>query len=324
MGMEREAAGSLPVSIKNTLERCQRAAKEKAARERPDEYKVTGDLFEQVLPLTSTRTPPYPALFTRVPVFGPLGDRTEADTDWRTPERYETPWGVIERFGPGLDMYDEDTILAMLHLCRQKKVVGPRRDVQRRHLTAVGRNELGTHIEADETDDEIEVYEGCTSAYRINKYLGRPTGGKGLRECRESIQRLALTQLFFHQEELKRFRQVNFFLLAGDRDPRGEIWVQFNPAMSTLLKHYTYINIDVRRQLSDTGKAVHKFLSSQPRQYKIGVDKLMMAIGYRGEAKKFRTLLKAQLKKLQEIGWLTNYVLSGTGRATPFVLYIER
>ena len=304
------------------------AAKERNARQRP-EHHAQQQLelpIEELLPVESGPSK-YPTLLTRVPLFSPVANRADLDTDWIKGEVYATPWGSIRRIGPGLDIYDEDTLIALFRLCRTRKLHGKREALPVPVLRVVE----DEHGERREGSGEIaSVYIGTTTAYAVNCFLGRDTGGKDLKACRDSIQRLAVTSLFFHKSDLQKEGKTGFFDYVGDEDCHGKITIQFRPAMYRLMESYTYMDVAVRRQLSDVGKSVHKFLSGQPNEYAISLDKLMAAVGYFGSRKDFkRALLGArntvgQLEKMKLAGWLKQYEISGTGRKTPFILKIWR
>ena len=99
----------------------------------------------------------------------------------------------------------------------------------------------------------------------------------------------------------------------------------FTPAMAAWFeKAYTYINWNVRRQLSDTGKALHRFLSGQPKHYEIHVKKLMTALGYPREYRRFTTDLRVACQQLKDCGWLTDWTIEGNGRKRPHKLMVAR
>lgn len=302
----------------------------KKARQRKASSPSTADnhqltLFEELLPSPSGN-PQYPTLFTRCPVFAPVKERKSLDTDWENGHVIETSWGRIVRYGPGLDCTDEDVLIAIYHLCQQKRLKGPRKDMPVPVLRVVT-DRFGERQEG--YDEEVEVLAGTITAYQVCKFLGRvdrngKVDGNQLKVTRQSIKRLVLTKLFIVNSNYEKEGTVSFFDYIGDQDYRGELFIQFHPVVVRLLKEYTYIDINIRRHLADVGKAVHKFLSSQPRQYEIGLEKLKTAIGYPRPMKKFKGALIAEMDKLVELGWLKYYEVSGTGRRIPFKLTIIR
>jgi hypothetical protein len=325
--MEKETPNDeAPAAIASKIISIAAAAKERTARRNGDSAQL--DLpIEELLPVETGQSK-YPTLLTRVPLFSPVANRTVLDTDWIKGEVYATPWGSIRRIGPGLDIYDEDTLIALFRLCRSRKLHGKREALPIPALRVVD-DEHGERREGGQ--EEASVYIGTTTAYAVNRFLGRDTGGKDLRACRESIQRLGVTSLFFHKSDLHKEGKTGFFDYIGDDNCHGEITIQFRPAMYRLMEsNYTYIDIAVRRQLSDVGKSVHKFLSSQPQEYAISLDKLMAVVRYAGDSKEFKRVLMGttkkigQLEKMKRLEWIKSYEISGTGRKTPFILRIWR
>jgi hypothetical protein len=101
--------------------------------------------------------------------------------------------------------------------------------------------------------------------------------------------------------------------------------VQFTPLVARLLdSSYAYIAWEVRRELTDVGKAIHRFLSGQPRSYCIGAEKLRATIGYTREFGSFMRDLRVTMDRLKALGWLSAYEIEGTGRNHPYKLRIER
>lgn len=105
----------------------------------------------------------------------------------------------------------------------------------------------------------------------------------------------------------------------------GLIYAQFPPLMMRLLKEsYSYLDFGVRRELADTGKAIHRFLSGQPRSYCIGAEKLRRTIGYVRSIGSFMRELRDAIGRLKSLGWITAWTIEGTRRAHPFLLRLER
>lgn len=283
--------------------------------------------IEELLDPGNGSTQAYPTTLTRIPIFAPYerGGRRAGDTDWIRGDVHQTAWGKITRFGPGLDTYDEDTLLGLLHTAQQKRITGKRRDLPIPAPRLVV-DEFGTR--RDGLDDEAVVHVGETSAYAINKHLGRPLGGQQLAACRDSLRRISLTQLIIHRQDLQLEGKIHLFdYLSKTDDFKGSFLIQFSPAMVQLLKEYTFIDMNVRMQLSDIGKGLHKFLSGQlvgRSSYSITLIKLQAAIGYQGEMKDFKRYISRELDKLIKIGWLSSAEITGTGRRTPFKLSVMR
>ena len=277
---------------------------------------------ETLLPQESGSTRPYPTLLARVPLFAPISRRSNNDTDWIQGDLVHTAWGRIQRFGPGLDIYDEDTLIALLSIARQRSLTGPREKMPIPAHRLV-QDELGERKEG--AREEVVVHTGRITAYEINRFLGRSGGGRDIDACRASIKRLAKTSLVFYEDSLAKEGITHILSYLGDQDAEGEIVIQFYPAIVSLLEgSYSYIDIKIRRKLSDLGKAVHRFLSSQPKAYQIQLIKLKDVIRYDGTMKDFKRSLIGQLDSMKSLKWLRSYEIQGTGRKVPFVLYTLR
>lgn len=277
---------------------------------------------ETLLPQETGSTRPYPTLLARVPLFAPISRRANNDTDWEQGDLVHTSWGRIQRFGPGLDIYDEDTLIALLSIARQRSLRGPREKMPIPAHRLV-QDELGPRREG--AREQVVVHTGRITAYEVNRFLGRGVGGRDLEACRASIKRLAKTSLVFYEDYLAKEGITHLLSYLGDQDAEGEIIIQFYPAIVALLEgSYSYIDIKVRRKLSDLGKAVHRFLSSQPKTYQIQLIKLKDVIRYDGAMKDFKRSLIGQLDAMKSLRWLRSYEIQGTGRKVPFVLHTVR
>ena len=280
--------------------------------------------FESILPAVSDKESKYPTLLSVVPLFA-AGDREKYTTDQDKGRVYKLPKGRIRRIGAGLDVFDEDTLIAILQLGARKKVVGPRESMP----VALP---SGTASERD----EITVYKGSVTAGQINNFLSRGDGGVDLERTRDSIRRLANQRLWFENtDEVDGMEGVtDFFRYTGRRDLRGELLIQISPEMVNILQSYQVIDMTIRKELNDCGKAVHRFLTPQPREFSIQLDDLADAICYdAGGAALKRSLLGRkptkktkgrpnQLALLKELGFLIEAEITGTGRSEPFVLNV--
>lgn len=277
-------------------------------------------LLKKIIEQDTSSTAKLPTIFTRIPIFIPTRSRNSKDTDWVKGEIHKTSWGVIKRIGPGLDIYDEDTLIGLLRTATQKELQGKRSEMP---VPVPRILEDGFEIRKEGHEEEIIVYCGQTSAFNINSYLGRDTGGKCLEQCRNSIRRLSLTNLFFLSDKFEQEGKIHLFDYVGSSSFKGSIWVQFSPLIVRLLQSYTWIDMNIRRELTDIGKTIHKFLSGQDKIYCISMIKLMTTVGFQGEFKTFMHSAKIQLQKLETLGWL-KYEITGNGRKKPYVLHICR
>jgi len=283
-------------------------------------------IFESILPVSTEKDSKYPKLLSIVPLFA-AGEREKYTTDQHKGLVYRLPKGRIRRIGPGIDVYDEDTLIAILQLGAEKQVVGPPEAMP-----------VALHSSSSPQNKHITVYKGKVTAGAINGFLARGGGGADLEGTRESIRRLANQRLWFENLGGDNDQEgvTDFFKYSGSSDLKGELLIQISPEMVNLLKSYEVIDMTIRRELNATGKAVHRFLTPQPAIMSMKLDDLAEAICYEqgGTALK-RSLLGRkptskqkgrpnQLELMISLGFLKEASITGTGRNTPFVLNIVK
>lgn len=262
----------------------------------------------------------YPSLLARVPVFAPgqraiMAKRLDKDLAMT----FETGWGKGRKFGPPLTIYDEDTLLAILGL-RQRQLVGSGCKMPM-PVTHPGRQ-----------DEEINVQVVFTTVGEIQHFLGLAKGGRGHKRRLESVKRLAGVVIEFTRTSDPALNSVirggSFStklleLVTQDMDSESCLYIQLPPVMVRWLSEsYTYIEMDVRRQLTDHGKAIHKFLASQ-QHFNISLEKLQEITGSSLHHRDFNRSTRQTMKKLHEIGWC-EYKITGNGRSKPLILTGQR
>ena len=97
----------------------------------------------------------------------------------------------------------------------------------------------------------------------------------------------------------------------------GFYYVQFHPVLSQWLEEYrTYIDFNIRRQLSPLGKAIHRALASQRSNgvFDVLLIDFFESIGASGSAADRKREAIPQLDKLCELSFLDSYEFTGTGR----------
>ena len=124
-----------------------------------------------------------------------------------------------------------------------------------------------------------------------------------------------------------RGRTFPLFELDWVGDPANACYyVQFHPAIVTWLDEYrSFINLDIRRELTPFGKALHRFLSSQVSNnvYEVEFEIILEAIGYEGKVGEAKRYAADQLGKLIGLGFIIRYEFSGNGRKTPYKLSVS-
>ena len=284
------------------------------------------DLFSQEIDGRFTSHPitpgaEFPTFLTRIPIFLPMkrGRSLKLDQDNALP--FVTSWGRGRKHGPPLTIYDEDTLMAIARL-RKNRLEGAPSNMPI-PLSAIqpgvgeGRKDVSVHIL------------GC-SLSDIQHECGDSDGGTNLQLRLASIKRLGATVLEFDRETKDKLSyrgtQVKLIDIAWDvYEDNALLLIQFSPLMAIWLEsEYTYINWNVRKQLSDTGKALHRFLSAQPKTYSIFTEKLSTIIGFQRSYRYFMSDLRTTLAKLEALGWIGSWEITGTGRRVPHKLTINR
>ena len=266
----------------------------------------------------------FPTFLTRVPIFIPNSRSSQnnmLDEDNSLP--FKTSWGTGRRFGPPLNTYDEDTLFALAKL-RQNLLVGSPSKMP------VPVSEMY----ADTQDHKVHVHTVFCKLVDIERVCGNTRGTKNYEKRLASIKRLAATRIELDQKtrsklELSETRKGTFIGLLDVHwetfEQDAVLFIQFHPIVANWLENFrTYIDFEIRQKLDPVGKAVHRFLSGQPKTYSINVVKLRDTIHYLGEHKKFMAKLRACLKKLQNEGWIEAWEITGTGRRIPHKLSIIR
>ena len=263
----------------------------------------------------------FPTLLTRIPVFVPgraRKQRDRLDNDNALP--FKTSWGTGRKFGPPLTVYDEDTLMALGRL-RQNMLIG-----------APGKMPYPVsklYASADEPDVHVHVVLCMLSD--IQAMCGTSVGGRNNKLRLESVRRLAATKIEFNKEtrDKVRFSGTTIDLVHVKWDVYEDnaiLYIQFSPLMAHWLERaYTYIDWNLRRTLrTDVGKAVHRFLSSQPKTYQIFTRKLQGTIGHTGPYKHFMADLREALGQLRDAGWIHQFEIAGNGRKKPHKLLLRR
>jgi hypothetical protein len=255
----------------------------------------------------------FPTALTRIPLFMPGRREQQMELLKECSLSFCTPWGRGKRHGPPLTTDDEDTLMAILRL-------------RRFALRGAGAR-LPVPIAGDTAEQTVHAVYLRIS--QLQRELGVDAGGRANDLRLESIKRLAATRVEFEAlagdgtvcGTTHSLLEVQWKTWRGD----GVILVQFSPVISRMLEEaYSYIDWNIRRQLSPVGKAIHRFLSGQGRCYSIGAEKLQSTIGCHRPFGKYMQELRRAMDRLQSLGWIKNYDLSGNGRSVPFVLRVAR
>lgn len=254
----------------------------------------------------------FPTFLTRLPIFRPSRRNNQRNLlDEENAMPFVTPWGIGKKHGPPLTTYDEDTLIALGRL-RQNRLTGQphRLPVPLSNIHQQGNQDVNVHVAQFMLSD-------------VQKICGTKLSGQSNRMRLDSIKRLANTVIEFDTKTAGKFMGTGTSVKLVDvvwqyYEENGLLYVQFTPVMASWFeKEYTYIDLSVRQQLTDTGKAVHRFLSGQRKEYQIFTKKLMTTIGYVRDHMIFVGDLRKAMQQLEDIGWIESWDIVGSGRSTP-------
>lgn len=303
-------------------------AKRTARRTRVSIEKFQFDLFNREMDGRFSTYPlrpgsEFPTFLTRIPIFLPVKrGRKNAPLDQDNATPFVTSWGRGRKHGPPLTVYDEDTLMAIARL-RKNRLQGQPHQMPI-PLSAIQPRTLHGK------DGEVAVHVLACTLSDIQATCEDSDGGANMQHRLASIKRLGATVLEFDRETKDKLgyrgTQVKLIDVAWDvYEVDAVLLIQFSPIMAGWLEsEYTYINWDVRKQLSDTGKALHRFFSAQPKHYVIKTEKLMETIGYQRSYAYFMSDLRSTLQKLQDLNWIEGWDITGTGRKVPHKLTFSR
>lgn len=266
----------------------------------------------------------YPTILGRLPIFLPMQrEQQKKFLDSDNAFAFNTPFGSGRRFGANLSVKDEDVLYALLKL-RQRKLTGLPSNLPITEKNIYGHNSDGT----------VSVYAALCTITDVHRELGITGGGSNYVETLDSIKRLCSCTIELELNKHDRYlgplkKGTSFDLVKVVWDTFSEfqiLYVQFNPLVVRWLESdYTFVNWEQRRRLrSDTEKVLHKFFSTQPKNYSRDLLEIADTVGLRLPKKKVRNTIETALKGLMAINFIEAYEITGTGRTVPHRLEVWR
>lgn len=260
----------------------------------------------------------FPTSLTRLPIFRPSQRRKQQsiqDLDNAVP--FDTPYGAGRRLGPPLTIRDEDTLIALMRL-RDRALTGPESSLPE-NVRDIYQSKSGT----------TEVHRVVCTVDQINTELGLSDSGTNFKNTMDSVKRLNASKIELDKIMADGSRVGGAFDLIKVQwrvyERHGLVDVIFPPIMAHWLKHsYTYIDWNVRRELTALGKAVHRYLSGQRHDFAIDLRKLSVTIGFDGRQEHMKGKFTSACNELVSVGWLQSFEITGSGRSKPFVLKVVR
>lgn len=265
----------------------------------------------------------YPTILTRLPIFRPTTkEKQKTLLDQDNALRFTTPFGHGKRWGPLLTITDEDTLMAVARIRSYRM-----RGLSHRLPIRV------PEIYGEDPDGNYTVHTVVCTLTQILKEKGITAAGDNYQATLESMKRLAATSLQIDVKRHERYfgpmeRGTTIKLLdivwsVWDKD--GVLLIQFSPVVARWLEtEYTWIDWDVRKRLNDLGKALHRYLSAQPREHHSRLEKIASIIGYDGPRRNIKPRFRTALERMVALDWLEAYEFRGTGRKQPTVLLTWR
>lgn len=268
----------------------------------------------------------FPTLLTRIPIFMPITKAKQKellDEDNALP--FETPFGKGKRYGANLTVFDEDVLYALSRLSH-KKLIGPHNNMPIKVSKIYKANKKGS----------VNVDTVVCTITNILDALSMSKGGKMRKDVTDSLERLTSTTLILSLKKEDRYLgkceigkpiklvDIEWQLYSTD----GIIYAQFSPIVTYWLEsEYTYIDWESRRKLKNRlAKALHRYLSSQPKDFfKLNkLDDISASIGYHARKCDMKSAYSKAIDELIKVGFLIDAEILGTGRADPFRLYATR
>jgi hypothetical protein len=286
------------------------------------------------LPEDDNQIAKIPTFFARNPIFKPARFRAELDTTWEGGEHIETPWGSVTRYGPGLTVYDEGTLMGLVRTTWRQQQKGPRLAHRLEAVSNVADLEKLDKERLAYLLENVTSVTGSATYYEICRSIGRDVGGKSLKATRDSVKRISKQTLEIYQKNSDKFTIAQILYVMGDECSGGfvgeeaGVTAMFPPGMVQMMQVYTQINLAIWRELNDTGKSVYKFINSHDwsarDRYEIYIDKLSRYVGFPGNIHEFRRALQSTCLRLVECKWAVSATIEGTGRKNPHKLLIVR
>lgn len=267
-----------------------------------------------------------PTLLTRLPVFMPI-TKAKQKTLLNDDNAFEftTPFGSGKRYGANLTVFDEDVLYALARVAG-KKLIGPHDNLPIKVPKTYKGNEQGN----------VNVDTVVCTITQILDVLKCSKGGKMRRDVLASLERLASTTIVLTINKEDRYlgkceigKPIKLIDIEWKRySTDSVIYAQFSPIVTYWLEsEFTYYDWSTRRRLKKAlSKALHRYLSSQPKDfYKLNkLTDIADSIGAHIRQCDLKRCFESAVKELIAVGFLIDYEIKGTGRASPLRLYATR
>lgn len=218
----------------------------------------------------ATRVSPFTILSKKA-----MGHRIHEKISW------DNPWGRITVEGQRLSIYDEDVLLAVLHLYAKKRT-------------------LTIH----------------TSYHELCGLIGSAWGAHTCAALRNTLKRLTSTLVTLETPDKKtgkmRERMWHTMLTGGTSAGNTKLNITINPYFEEVYLQdlITSLDMDFRRALStDIAKALYRFLTAQPVKYSLSIAKLIKVVNINTDQESWhiKGLIKKGLTELKNKKYLKSF-----------------
>jgi hypothetical protein len=267
----------------------------------------------------------FPTLLARIPVFPPLDrGKQKGLLDKDNALAFDTPFGRGRRHGPPVTTDDEDRLIALMRL-RKRRVIGKAGQLP---------IPLSGTPYTPNGEGQLRVHWVCCTISQIHEEMNISNSGLNYETTLDSLKRLNAIVLEVETKKQSLYfgdsRKGTAFKLVDIVwelfHDHGVVTAQFSPIVALWLESQsTYLNWEVRKELKGrNARALHRFLSTQPKHYCKEVMYIAQAISWEGEKRRMMKPFASILERLVALDWLTHFEISGTGRKVPYVVDIWR
>jgi hypothetical protein len=220
----------------------------------------------------------YPVSLGRVAVFLPCKRKMIQETV------IETGWGKVKITGAPLTTYDEDIFLVLINKGKKKMFSAADGDVF-----------------------ETIVFEG--SLYEIAKESLKKRGSKTYEQIRNSISHLHSVTIHISCDGITIHDSIIYQSILDNHHAHKPLKVVMNAKVANAFQKSRHVDIQVRKKLSPTGKALHRFLSMHGKEFSCRIEKLQKSIAPTSRRDNLLRELKNALEKLKALNFLEDYTV---------------
>lgn len=220
----------------------------------------------------------YPADLGRLPLFLPVKKREF------TPRVLHTSWGKITLEGKTLTMFDEDIFITLANMGIKRKIA----------------------LDYGDSFETI-VYQG--NLYNIAKNAGKIPGRNTYRMIISSLKALHSIKIKIEADGYKHYDSLLYSFTTRENDPEQKtpIKIVMNAKIAKAFDKIRHLDMDIRAQLSEIGKALHRFLSCHSLTSRFKLETLKASVAPELRNNNFKSYILRETSKLKELGFLESF-----------------